>query len=92
MVGLAICLTISTLIILWVQDEKSFDTFHKDYEQIYSVNSILQNNDKEQVWTTSPAPLFKFAQQLPEVKNASRVNLEENATLVDDKKSKLIRI
>ncbi|GAA4175149.1 ABC transporter permease [Sphingobacterium ginsenosidimutans] len=86
MVGLAICLTISTLIILWVQDEKSFDTFHKDYEQIYSVNSILQNNDKEQVWTTSPAPLFKFAQQLPEVKNASRVNLEENATLVDDKK------
>lgn len=30
MLGLAICLAISTLIILWVQDEKSFDTFHKD--------------------------------------------------------------
>jgi len=83
MVGLAICLTISTLIILWVQDEKSFDTFHKDYEQIYSVNSVIKSGDKEEIWDSSPGVIFKYAQQLPGVKNVTRLNLEGNVTLVD---------
>src|SRR6476620_3309770 len=35
--GLALGLTCSLLIMLWVQDEKSIDSFHKNGENLYQV-------------------------------------------------------
>jgi len=38
--GLSISIATAILILLWVQDEISFDRFHKDYKHIYNVHNI----------------------------------------------------
>ena len=43
-VGLAISLATCVFIILWVQDEKSYDRFHKDAENIYMTVTHFENN------------------------------------------------
>ncbi|MCJ7579394.1 MAG: ABC transporter permease, partial [Candidatus Aminicenantes bacterium] len=40
--GLAIGITCCILILLWVQDELSFDQFHKNADNIYRINKKYQ--------------------------------------------------
>jgi putative ABC transport system permease protein len=39
--GLGIGLAVGIMILLWVKDELSFDSFHKNASDIYRVNSHL---------------------------------------------------
>ncbi|MCS4166969.1 ABC transporter permease [Sphingobacterium sp. BIGb0116] len=83
--GLSVSLTASILIIFWVQDEKSFDKFHPDFEQIYKVNSHLDPEHNGSIWGTSPGPIGNYAQNVPEVDYATRVSQDYSTTLVNDK-------
>src|ERR1043166_8136890 len=72
--GLAIGLAVGIMILLWVQNELSYDKFHHNVNNIYKINSHIGSGTSAQVWEGSPGPLFILSKQLPEVVNAVRVN------------------
>jgi len=72
--GLAIGLAVGIMILLWVQNELSYDKFHRSAENIYKINSHLGSGTSAQVWDGAPGPLLLFSKQLPEVVNAVRIN------------------
>ena len=66
--GLAVGMTCTMLILLWVQDELSFDKFHKNADNIYLV--IRENtSDKMAVTSALLSPALK--QELPEIENST---------------------
>lgn len=70
-IGLAIGLSAGIMVLLWVQDEWSYDRFHSKAGTIYKINSRVG----EQVWEGSPGPLAVYCKQsIPEVLNVVRIN------------------
>ncbi len=69
--GLTIGMTCTMLIVLWVQDELSFDKFHKNHDTIYQV--MATRDFKNQVMT-DPNMVLPLAGALekgyPQIKNA----------------------
>ena len=73
--GLAIGLAVGIMILIWVQDEFSYDSFHKNAADIYKINSHLGKGTDEQVWEGAPAPIAVFCKQsIPEVVNTVRID------------------
>lgn len=92
--GLAIGMAAAVLIMLWVQNELSFDAFQKDAGNIYRIKTNLQITKTETwVWETSPHLLGEFAQkQIPSVKGVTRLQagykiiFNNNGQLINEKK------
>src|SRR5258708_24865531 len=77
--GLTAGLAIGILILLWVQDELSFDSFHKQANNIYRLELWGGTGASRQIWTLGPAPIGMLAkQELPEVKDAVRITTNYN--------------
>ncbi|OGU55695.1 MAG: hypothetical protein A2V66_07690, partial [Ignavibacteria bacterium RBG_13_36_8] len=74
--GLAMGLTVSILIMLWVQDELSYDKYHEKAENIYlSWLVVAQNDDPSQFGdqpTTSHELIKALDERFPEVENSAR--------------------
>ncbi|MGD1046413.1 MAG: ABC transporter permease [Bacteroidota bacterium] len=66
--GLAVGMACTILILLWVQDELSFDRFHKNAENIYLV---LRGDSKEFSAVTSILLAPALKDELPEVANST---------------------
>jgi len=65
--GLAVCL----LIMLYILDEKSYDSHHKDGDSIYR---IAYKTTQGEGWSAQPAPVaFALKAQLPEVEQVTRL-------------------
>jgi len=72
--GLSVGLAAGLLMLLWTQDELSFDNFHRDTERIYRENAHFTSGGNEQAWAAVPAPHALYAlQEIPEVEKAVRV-------------------
>lgn len=72
--GLTAGLAIGILILLWVQDELSFDSFHKNGDNIYRVELFGGTGASKQIWESAAAPMGPLAkQELPEVQDQVRV-------------------
>src|SRR5689334_19086669 len=72
--GLSIGLAVGILILLWVQDELSFDTFHKNADNIYRLDIQGGTGTTKQIFNFGVAPIAQLAkQELPEVTNATRL-------------------
>ena len=72
--GLVVGLACTIFILLWIQDEISFDKFHKHARSLYLVATQTQQGDEISVEPGSPpalAPALKA--DYPEVVNASRL-------------------
>ena len=75
--GLAIGIVCSILIYIWVKDELSFDRYHENAEYIYRVyeKQYYSGGETFLVFAT-PEPLAKaLKQDIPEIANATRLNL-----------------
>jgi predicted permease len=71
--GLALGITCTALIGMWVNDELSFDRFHKDYERMYRITTTLPEMKVHAA--VSPAPLaMALKEQMPEVEEAVRIS------------------
>jgi len=71
--GLTIGLAVGMLILLWVQDESSFDGFHHKAANIYRVNSAAGKGTLRAVYETTPAAVAPAAlREIPGVVNAVR--------------------
>jgi putative ABC transport system permease protein len=72
--GLTIGLAIGILILLWVQDELSFDTFHKQAANIYRLENQVGTGSSVQIWSVTNAPIGTEAKnKLPQVKDRVRI-------------------
>jgi putative ABC transport system permease protein len=72
--GLTAGLCVGMLILLWVQDELSYDAFHKKADNIYKLENQVGTGGSRQIWTVTASPIGKLAQnELPEVKDAVRI-------------------
>ncbi|MGD9345820.1 MAG: ABC transporter permease [Candidatus Aminicenantes bacterium] len=67
--GLAVGMACCILILLWVQDELSYDKFHKNYSDIYQTIPELQNI---KVSSNPLALAAVFKEQYPEVRQIAR--------------------
>ncbi|KAA2238613.1 FtsX-like permease family protein [Chitinophaga agrisoli] len=84
--GLSLGLAVGILIILWVQNELSYDRFHRDTRNIYRVLSNMGSGSDRQIWANSHAPLATYAKKdIPEVKNAVRIRGNFDFTLFEYK-------
>ena len=74
--GLATGMACSLLIFLFVQDELSYDRFHKDAGSIYRVVKDFINDDGSRIPdATTPAPLAAAMQrEIPEVVSVTRLH------------------
>jgi len=71
--GLTIGLAVGMLILLWVQDESSFDGFHRKAANIYRVNSAAGKGALRALYETTPAAVAPAAlKEIPGVVNAVR--------------------
>ncbi|SEJ42952.1 putative ABC transport system permease protein [Dyadobacter koreensis] len=80
--GLTVGLSVGILILLWVQDELSYDRFHKKSDVIYKLENRVGTGSSQQIWTTTVAPIAEFAKrETPEVKDAVRITYNGLFTL-----------
>ena len=87
--GLAIGLATAILLLLWVQDEKSYDKFHQGYQSIYRLNSNFDVNGKKATWEGVPAPLAVFARNIPDVQQVVRTAIDVDQNLSTSDRSKI---
>lgn len=71
--GLTLGLAAGLLMLMWVNDEKSFDQFHEKGDQVFKVNSLMnEGNGEIDVWTNAPEPWKELSTtNIPEVKDAT---------------------
>lgn len=83
--GLATGMACSILIVLWVQDEMSYDRFHERSETLYRVTSSLADLNVHAAVT--PTPLAEALKaEIPEVSQAVRISgLYSDLLQVDDR-------
>jgi putative ABC transport system permease protein len=73
--GLALGLALGLLILLWVQDEFSFDSFHKNAPDIYRLENMVATGSNRQLWTATAAPIGYLAKkEIPGVKDFARIS------------------
>ncbi len=73
--GLTMGLSIGMLVLLWVQDETSFDGFHHKIANIYRVNSPVGSGATRQIWETTQAPVAVYAmKEVPGIRKAVRIS------------------
>jgi putative ABC transport system permease protein len=72
--GLIVGLAVGVLILLWVNDEHSYDRFHKKAADIYRLELFGGTGASKQIWPLIPAPMGPFAKaELPEVVDQARL-------------------
>src|SRR5271165_1108788 len=80
--GLTAGLAIGILILLWVQDELSFDGFHKQTANIYRLELFGGTGASRQIWSVGVAPIGPLVKkQLPKVEDAVRITSNSNFSL-----------
>lgn len=73
-VGLALGLACSIFILLWVQDELSYDRFYENADNIYRVEQDQYYSGESYHVTVTPFPVGPgFKSSIPEVDNAARI-------------------
>ena len=86
-VGLSVGLACFTLISLWVVDELSYDRFHEKADRIFRIGGTFtdESGQFDQAVTCIPlAPAIK--NDLPEVEDALRIDINDALVQLDDKK------
>jgi putative ABC transport system permease protein len=87
--GLAVGLAAGIMLLLWVQNELSFDKFNKDYKNIYNLSSHFNQNGEERVWTGVPGPLAVYAKSIPAVKSIVRIQSEFDQNISNKDRTKI---
>ena len=71
--GLALGISCTALIGMWVNDELSYDRFHKDYDRMYRITATLPEMKVHAA--VSPAPIaMAVKNEIPEVEEAVRIS------------------
>lgn len=83
--GLTIGMTCCVLILMWVQDELSYDRFHENADHIYRVIKIWRKGETAH-YATTPAPLAQaLKEEFPEINNSARFDPAGQMRVAHDK-------
>ena len=78
-IGLAIGMASAIIILLWIQNEVSYDQFHEKKDRIYEAWNRATFDGKLMSWNTTPKVLARTLEKdLPEVEQAVRVQWPSN--------------
>ena len=90
--GLAVSLSVAILILLWVNDEMSFDRFHRKGKDIYLAMVSFNLNGKEMAWKASSPPLGEYSKnEIPAIESFCRIMGEYRTTIgYEDKETALL--
>ncbi len=78
-IGLAIGMASAIIILLWIQNEVSYDQFHEKKELIYEAWNRATFDGQLMSWNTTPKVLARALEKdLPEVDQAARVQWPSN--------------
>ena len=78
-IGLSIGMACCIFILLWIQDELSYDKFHENADEIGRVITHQQSEDGTQSAALSPPPLAEYlVSGYPEIVNATRLRIHNN--------------
>ncbi|MCU0348287.1 MAG: ABC transporter permease, partial [Saprospiraceae bacterium] len=73
--GLAVGVACSSLILLWAQDELNYDRFHEKADRIFQVMTNQHFNDKIYTFGSTPGLLAgALKDELPEIAQAARMS------------------
>lgn len=73
--GLTVGLAVGILILLWVQDEFSFDMFNKNERNIYKLENMVGTGNSRQLWTVTAAPIGVLAKkEIPGIEDVVRIS------------------
>jgi ABC-type antimicrobial peptide transport system permease subunit len=73
--GLAIGMASAIIILLWIQNEVSYDRFHENKDRIYEAWNRVSFSGKILTWNATPKVLARtLKKDFPEVEQATRVN------------------
>ncbi len=72
--GLAVGLATGIMLLLWVQNEFSYDKFIRDYKHIYQFSATMPSGNKTTTWQGVPGPLAVYARSIPRVQSIVRIN------------------
>ncbi len=90
--GLTVGLTLAMLIILYVQSEFSYDSWHRDYKRIYRVVQWQPSSSGGYISATAQGPLAPaLKSEYPEVESAARLRLVHNILVARENNSHLER-
>lgn len=79
--GIASCL----IILLYVQDQFSYDKFGKNYDKIYRLVLDIKNSNNTNKYSTTSPPMGPYlVDNFPEVKEAVRVRIGSSALMESD--------
>ena len=85
--GLAIGMAAAILILLWIQDEVSYDNFHENKDRIYEVWNHVPFEGTVSSWNSVSAPTARAMEKdIPEVERAVRLEQTSFLLSVGDKK------
>jgi ABC-type antimicrobial peptide transport system permease subunit len=85
--GLAVSLTAVIFIALWVDDELSYDRFHRKADNIYHMKYVLNRSFfiGHMYWDIMPVPMAPFIEEnFPEVAGTCRAEKRDNGPLEYD--------
>ena len=83
--GLSIGLTCCLLIAIYLHNELSYDSYHKNIPQLYQLGTTFVKNGKDDPTANTPAPMARTMQQeFPEIRQTTRLlsTFAEDKTLL----------
>lgn len=83
--GLAIGLTCCMLITMYIHNELSYDSYHRNISRLYQVGTTFVKTGKEEHMANTPTPLARTMQQeFPEIQEVARLMglFSEDKTLI----------
>lgn len=84
--GLAVSLSVSILLLLWVNDELGYDRFNVHANHIYK---LAPKFDDQNIWSKTPAPIAVYAKkEVPELEDACRIRDNGRVSLFQYKDKK----
>ncbi len=85
-IGLGTAIALSVVGYINYEFSQSYDTFHKDVDQIYTVDHYKINNNQRMNWSLVPIPMAEdIRDDFPGIKNTSRLSSKSGSVKYGDK-------
>ncbi|MFC1725790.1 ABC transporter permease [candidate division KSB1 bacterium] len=82
--GLAVGMACCILMLLWVQDEVGYDTFHENSKNLYRIIQEVDIAGQKTLLARTPVPLFKkLKEDYPEIINSTRFGILDRTFEID---------